>query len=1142
MTADSPQRIGAYWLARRIGEGGQGVVYEAYDADGRRVALKVLHWAGDRGSRTRFSREAAASRRVASFCTAKVLDVELDVDRPYIVSEYVPGPNLRGAVTEGHRFGGDDLHRLATAIATALTAIHDAGVIHRDLKPDNVLLSPDGPRVIDFGIARTLEMSLTRTGEVSGTPGYMAPEIFTGQRATSAVDVFAWGAVMVFAATGADPFPGDNVGGVMHKVLSTQPDLSALPPRLASLVEAALRKDPADRPAARDLLLALVSANASDTSGLLAAGSRTARTVQVTAAADPELGLLAEDAYATLTPEERELAADLFLRLVTLDDDGQEIGRRAPFDELLDGRPERETATVRRILQAFSYLVAVDGGSVALSRPALLRAWPRLRSWVDADRQGLSILAQVTTAARHWADHGRRDGDLLPGSRLERALDWAATGRRHITLTPTEREFLQAGAGLAKRRSRRRQLTSVTLAGLLVLALGAGGLAFVQSKRADEQRDAAVARKVALEADTLRSTEPRTAMLLNVAAWRISADVDTRAGLTDALHQREIAALPEPGGTSTLSHDGRTLATVDPEGVSLFDVPTGKRTGGWRDPYFDRLLVHGAALNSEGRLLAVESDTGVTVWDVRTGEKRAELRSADFYGAPRIRFTDHATTLAVFGGAGGSGYFWDVAGDRTWGAYAPRTSLPFPLAVASTGELAARVEASGRLTVWRLPDRVVDPRLSRACPGSGRKAIAFSPDGRTLACAGSEIRLVDVATGEVRAPRGAGASWPWQRTGTGEVRPAASGGLRFSADGRLIAGFSDRTVRVWQVADQREILSYQTDTEIADARFDGDVLRVHADGVITLTVASPIRTHRIAGDTGRAVLSPDGRWMALKPDEGPVALWDVRAGRQAGALPAGRFPVGVMAFDPRGTMLVTGMEGDRLQAWDPVTREELWRAPLPADKGVGTPAFTADGRIVVVPTPDFGDAGSGFVPARPLVLDARTGRPLAESVLDPAGRVLLDGMDYVAISSRGLVATDAGDGRIGLLADGSRRTLLRGVRDRLDLLAFDTGGTLLASAGEHGSVQIWDLGTRRRVGDVITVSDGVDTLAFGAGGTVLYAGGAGRLHEIPVGGEQMAARVCARAGRTLTAQEWRKHLPGVAYREVCPSHAATGDS
>ncbi|NUR89151.1 MAG: serine/threonine protein kinase, partial [Nonomuraea sp.] len=370
LNAEDPQRIGEYWLAGRLGEGGQGVVYEAYDAGGTRVALKLLH--ADGRARDRFAKEAAAAARVASFCTARVLAVEPDGRRPYLVSEYVPGPSLRRA---GRTFAGDELHRLATAIATALAAIHEAGVIHRDLKPDNVLLGPDGPRVIDFGIARTAEMSLTGTGEVSGTPSYMPPEVFTGQRAGMPGDVFAWGAVVVFAATGEDPFRADNLGGVMHRVLSSRPDLSMLPERLRPLVAAALEKDPSARPAARDLLLALVGPG----------GEPAVNGVHAVGANDPALGTIAEDAYASLGPQERELAAEVFLRLVTVGEDGQETGRGASRAELLDGRSAEEAAAVARVLRAFAYVVATGEETVELSLPALLRAWPRLRRWVDDD-------------------------------------------------------------------------------------------------------------------------------------------------------------------------------------------------------------------------------------------------------------------------------------------------------------------------------------------------------------------------------------------------------------------------------------------------------------------------------------------------------------------------------------------------------------------------------------------------------------------------------------------------------------------------------------------------------------------------------------------------------------------------------------
>ena len=202
LTEDDPQSIGSYWLTARLGDGGQGVVYEAYDAAGTRCAVKVLRTqSASRSSvQQRFAKEVAAAERVASFCTAKVLDADPQAEPPYMVSEFVGGPDLGAAVSASGPMEGDALLRLVTGVATALTAIHGASVVHRDLKPANVLLGPDGPRVIDFGIARTQDMSLTATGEMMGTPAYMAPEVLRGERADDRADVFAWGAITLFAA------------------------------------------------------------------------------------------------------------------------------------------------------------------------------------------------------------------------------------------------------------------------------------------------------------------------------------------------------------------------------------------------------------------------------------------------------------------------------------------------------------------------------------------------------------------------------------------------------------------------------------------------------------------------------------------------------------------------------------------------------------------------------------------------------------------------------------------------------------------------------------------------------------------------------------------------------------------------------
>ncbi|MEU4224100.1 serine/threonine-protein kinase [Nonomuraea sp. NPDC026600] len=257
LTPDDPASLGAYRLAGRLGKGGQGVVYLAHSRDGEAVAIKLLS-TGDQETRARLARELDALESIASFCTARVLDVSIEGPRPYVVSEFVEGLSLADRARERGPLRGGELERLVVGTATALAAIHAAGVVHRDFKPANVLLGPDGPRVVDFGIARA-EGAATMTSGLIGTPAYLSPEQIAGSPASPASDVFAWAATMVFAATGRSPFGADTVPAVLHRVLQANPDLSDLPPRLQGLMASCLSKDPAHRPTARDLMVSLVS-------------------------------------------------------------------------------------------------------------------------------------------------------------------------------------------------------------------------------------------------------------------------------------------------------------------------------------------------------------------------------------------------------------------------------------------------------------------------------------------------------------------------------------------------------------------------------------------------------------------------------------------------------------------------------------------------------------------------------------------------------------------------------------------------------------------------------------------------------------------------------------------------------------------
>ncbi|WP_344934890.1 serine/threonine-protein kinase [Sphaerisporangium flaviroseum] len=260
LPAGEPDHIGRYRLIGVLGHGGQGAVYLAETPEGTRVAIKVLHarLATETGAQQRFLREVEAARRVAPFSTARVIDADIAGQRLYIVSEYVEGSSLEQLVRDRGPRGHDGLVRLALGTVGALAAIHRAGIVHRDFKPSNVLIGADGPRVVDFGIARVLDNATATSSGVLGTPAYMSPEQVSGERVGPESDVFSWAATMVFAATGRPAFGEDNIAAVFNRIFTKQPDLSALPPTLATVVGRCLEKRPENRPVASDVMLAIV--------------------------------------------------------------------------------------------------------------------------------------------------------------------------------------------------------------------------------------------------------------------------------------------------------------------------------------------------------------------------------------------------------------------------------------------------------------------------------------------------------------------------------------------------------------------------------------------------------------------------------------------------------------------------------------------------------------------------------------------------------------------------------------------------------------------------------------------------------------------------------------------------------------------
>ncbi|MER5505277.1 serine/threonine-protein kinase [Streptomyces sp. NPDC002766] len=257
--------VGGYVYERELGRGGQGVVWLARDRAGRQVVVKFLLPGKeyDEVALARVRREFGAASRVGELATARVLDADLSGPHPYIVSEFVPGPTMHQHVAAGGPLASGRLQSVALAVAHALAQVHRVGVVHRDIKPSNILLSPDGPRIIDFGIARDdrlLESALTTPGSVLGSPAYMSPEQVKSHRVTSASDVFSLGGTLYFAATGRHPFDGESDYEVLVAVCEREADLTGVPEPVRSVIADCLSKDPARRPTAAELVTRLAGA------------------------------------------------------------------------------------------------------------------------------------------------------------------------------------------------------------------------------------------------------------------------------------------------------------------------------------------------------------------------------------------------------------------------------------------------------------------------------------------------------------------------------------------------------------------------------------------------------------------------------------------------------------------------------------------------------------------------------------------------------------------------------------------------------------------------------------------------------------------------------------------------------------------
>ncbi|GAA0964290.1 WD40 repeat domain-containing serine/threonine protein kinase [Actinocorallia libanotica] len=686
---DDPRRIGGYRLVGRLGTGGQGVVYLAQAPDGRGVAVKVLHarLSRDPKARRRLLREIEALRRVRQFCTARVLDVDTSGDRPYVVSEYVPGPTLARLVrAEGPR-GPDALERLATATLTALAAIHRAGIVHRDFKPGNIIYGPDGPRVIDFGLARIT--GGTATTDSIGTPAFVAPEVVSGATADARSDLFGWGVTLVFAATGTPAFGSDTIPAVLHRILHEEPDLTALTEPLRSVVASCLAKDPADRPTATGALLALLAHDggpAEGEEGEEGDGLAETRLMELpgTAREEPPTG----EPDAPVRHEELDGPAT--------EPGGGSLGA-APTEPL--GLPAPDGPNGPNEPDGSDALDALD----ALEGPAR----PGRRVLLGA-AAGTALLAAIPAALL------LRDGDGEPRPGGPPTLTGTAPPRRltEAAVLPAQPDTVYAAL------------------------YNADGTELFTSSAEAVLRWNVAERKVVRTYRGIRSSlelSPDGSTLASAAS-------DNSARLVEVSGGRELKALAHPSWVAALSWspDGTVLATGSHDGrARLWDTGTGK-TLRVLEGHTD--WVTSVDHSPDGRTLATASnDRTIRLWDTATGSPRRVL-TGHAYWVQAVRFSPDGARLAS-GGADNTVRIWDTATGRLLAVLDGHRGRVDTVGFSRDGT--ALVSAGHDRTV-RLWDAATGSATAVAAGHTDWVfAAGFGPDGTGLVTAGADrtIRL-----------------------------------------------------------------------------------------------------------------------------------------------------------------------------------------------------------------------------------------------------------------------------------------------------------------------------------------------------------------------------------------------------------------